>query len=99
MSLDDVSRLLMFLAACDWIFTAMIYIAARQMKEPALTERATVSVILSLVATIAAVLGAARLGFVMLPPGWAVACLALGLVLVSVPQFVWVIGLALGRFK
>ena len=99
MDLDALSHLLIVLAACDWVFTALIFIAARQMQEAALTERATTSVILSVIGSIAALLGAGRLGYLSLPTGASVILLSVALVLVSVPQFIWVIGLALGRFK
>lgn len=99
MTLDDASRLLIFLAACDWILTAVIYIAARNVSEPALTERATTSVILSTIATIAAVLAGARLGVVQLGNGVGLGLLVIAFILVSVPQFIWAIGLATGRFR
>lgn len=99
MSLDDTSRLLIALAACDWLATAVIYIAARRLQEPALTERATTSVILSIVGSIAAILGAVRLGYITLPNGTAVGLLAFALILVSAPQFIWLGGLILGKFR
>ena len=99
MSLDDTSRLLIVLAACDWVSTVVIYLAARREREAALTERAVVSAILSTIATMAAVLGGARLGYFALPNGSAVGMLALGLILVSAPQFIWVAGLVLGKFR
>lgn len=99
MSLEDVSRLLIVLAAADWMFTAVIYVTARRLREPALTERATTSAILSVIATIAAWLGAARLGIVALDNGTAVGLLAVALILVSAPQFIWTISLAAGRFR
>ena len=58
-------------------------------------ERAFVSVILSVIATMAAVLGAARLGVLSLPNGTGIVILLAALILVSAPQFVWVIGLSL----
>jgi len=98
-NLDDASRLLIALAAMDWVLTAMIYLAARRIAEPALTERAVASVILSIVASIAAFLGAARLGIVSLDNGTAVGLLVCALVLVSAPQVVWSLSLATGRFR
>ena len=99
MTLDDVSRLLIVLAAVDWALTAMIYIAARRISEPSLTERATTSVILSIIASIAAYLGAARLGVVAVDNGTATVLLVTALCLVSLPQFIWSISLAAGRFR
>ncbi len=99
MTLDNASRLLIALAAVDWILTGVIYINARRYVEPALTERAVTSVILSTIATIAAVLGAVRLGFLSLDNDVALGLLALSLILVSAPQVIWSISLAAGRFR
>lgn len=99
MTLDEISRLLIALAACDWLLTAVIYMAARRVREPALTERASTSVILSVIATLAALLGANRLGLVVLPTDAAIGLLAFALALVSAPQFIWVGILAMGKFR
>jgi len=99
MSVDDVSRLLIVLAGFDWVATAVIYIAAYHYREPALSERASTSVILSAVATIAALLGANRLGLLHIDSGLATVMLAGSLILVSAPQFIWTAGLALGKFR
>jgi len=98
-NLDDASRLLIALSAMDWVLTAMIYLAARRVAEPALTERATASIILSIVASIAAVLGASRLGVFHVDNGTAVGLLVIALVLVSLPQVIWSLSLATGRFR
>jgi len=98
-TLDNVSRLLIVLAACDWALTALLFIAARDLHEPALSERATTSVILSTVATIAALLGANRLGAIHVSGETSIALLTVALLLVSAPQFIWAIGLATGRFR
>ena len=99
MDLDALSHLLIVLAACDWVFTVLIYISARQLHEAALTERATTSVILSSAATGAAALAAVRLGFLDLSAEWRLGILIGILLLVSLPQFIWVLSLAMGRFK
>lgn len=100
MSFDDTSRLLIALAIADWVSTAVIFIfASRHEGNAALTERAITSVILSLIATMAAVLGMARLGILALDNDIAVVLLAGGLLLVSLPQLVWAISLATGRFR
>lgn len=100
MSFDDTSRLLIALAIADWVSTAVIFMfASRHEGNAALTERAITSVILSLIATMAAILGMARLGIVALDNGVAVTLLGVGLVLVSVPQVIWAISLVTGRFR
>ena len=99
MMLDLVAGLLIFLALADWAWTAVILRAADRVNEPALTERAIVSVVLSVIATGAALMGAQRLGFVELPSALAVTVLVGALVLVSAPQFIWGAGLVLGKFK
>lgn len=99
MSLTDTSRLLIALAACDWLLTAILFNAAHRLKEPALTERATASIILTIIATIGAVLGGSVLGLIRFPSGISTAMLSVGFVLVSVPQFIWAIGLVTGRFR
>ena len=99
MDLDALSSLLIALAVFDWASTAVIYLAARKLHEPALDERASVSVILSLAATGAACLGAARLGFLTIPPGVGIFVLSLILILLSIPQLVWIVGLFTGKFR
>jgi hypothetical protein len=82
------------------VSTAVIFMfATRHEGNAALTERAITSVILSLVATMAAILGMARLGIVAVDNDLAVILLAGALILVSVPQLVWAISLATGRFR
>ena len=99
MTIDDAARLLIVLACCDWVLTGVIYKAARSVDEPALTERATTSVILSFVATLAAILAAARLGVLELGSGVGLVLLIVAFVFVSAPQFIWAIGLVTGRFR
>jgi cytochrome c oxidase assembly factor CtaG len=98
-SLDDASRLLIVLAGCDWVFTAVIYIGSRRIPSGALTERAAVSVILSTIATIVAIMGAAYLLHVPIAGDVSTFLLVLVFILVSAPQFLWAAGLALGKFR
>ena len=99
MTLEDTSRLLIALACCDWILTAVMYVFARRLREPALSERFVVSIIGSVVGTVFAVLGANVLGAIYLDRSVGLWLLSAAAVLVSVPQFVWAIGLAAGKFK
>ena len=99
MSLDTLSVVLIALAIGDWCCTAIIYLIAHRLSEPALDERAVTSLILSVIATVGAILGATRLGFVALPSGGAVVLLSLALVLVSLPQFIWAVGALAGKFR
>lgn len=99
MGLDELSALLIAIAVADWGITGVMIIASRRYPEPALQERAATSVVLSLIASIAAVLGAGRLGLLPLPNGMAVVLLGAALLMVSAPQFVWFFGLLMGKFK
>ena len=99
MILDVIAGLLILLALADWAWTAVILRAANHVNEPALTERAIVSVILSVIATGSAIMGAQRLDWLELPTVLGVVILVGGLVLVSAPQFIWGVGLVLGKFK
>ena len=97
--LDVISWLLIVLAISDWIATVTLIRAARIVNEDALSERASTSVILSIGATGAAVLGGARLLHIEVPALPNLGLLVLGLVALSVPQLVWLVLLAAGRFR
>lgn len=99
MTLEDASRVLIVLAVCDWVFTAMIYLAARRYRNAALIERATASIILSTVATIVAMLSLAYLLHVPIGVDLVNVTLVGALILVSAPQFIWAFGLASGKFR
>jgi len=77
---------------------AMVRIALR-MKEPALEERATASVILTFVAVIVAMLSAIYLLDMSVPSLVGTGLLGLALLLVSLPQFVWAVAYWLGTFR
>lgn len=86
-----VAVVLILLAVIDWIATATLIRWARIVHEPALTERAGASVILTAVATTVAIVSADYLF-----DSWSLGALGSvlfisGLLCVSAPQIVWVI--------
>lgn len=97
--LDAISWMLIVMAIADWIATVTLLYAARLVREPALSERATTSVVLSLGASAVAVLGAAHLLRVEIPSAPNLGLLVLGLMALSIPQLIWVVMLAMGRFR
>jgi hypothetical protein len=97
--LDAISQLLIALCVLDWVVTGVLVSAALRLPEAALEERAATSVVLSVAATAAAGLGAFRLGLVTFSPEVRLFLIVAVLVLVSVPQFVWLALLFLGRFR
>lgn len=94
-----MSWLLIGLAGIDWISTAILVRAANERRGAVLAERASTSVMLTAGATGAAVLGGAYLAGISLPTGIAFLFLAGGLLILSIPQLVWVGAYFLGRFK
>jgi hypothetical protein len=94
-----VSWLLIGLAIVDWLATGVLVRAALHLREAALEERATTSVMLSIGATGAAVLAAAFLFGFHLPDGVSFLFIAGALVILSVPQLIWAIAYAAGRFR
>lgn len=98
-TLDAISIVLVLLALADWFWTAVLLLAAHYFPEPSLQERAATGVVLSFVATIAAILGLARLHVVTLDGGAVIILLVAGFLAVSLPQWIWGIGLLTGRFR
>mgnify|MGYP001575503927 FL=1 len=90
---------LVVLAVADIFVTRGLVRAARALNEPALTERALASVILTIVASAVAVLAAAFLLGVRIPVPWNSIILIGGFMLVSVPQIVWWVAYRRGRFR
>lgn len=90
---------LVILAVADWFATVKLVQAALRVKEAALEERATISVILTVAASGAAFLAAAFLARVSLPPGLGTLILVGILLLISVPQLLWYAAYRLGRFS
>ena len=97
--LDAISWVLILLAFSDWVATVTLLRAARVLNEDALSERASTSVILSIGASGAAVLGGAHLLRIEVPSLPNLGLLVLGLIALSVPQLVWLVLLAAGRFR
>ena len=90
---------LVLLAIADWGATFALVRGALAVKEAALEERATVSVILTFAATVAALLAVAFLAKIQLPPGLGTLALIGVLLLISVPQLVWYAAFRAGRFR
>lgn len=97
--LDYIAALLVLLAGVNVVSTVILVAAALRHHWAALRERATVAVILALIAVGAAFLGLNRLRILNLPPEVPVAILAIGLVLVSAPSLIWLWGYLSGRFE
>jgi hypothetical protein len=91
--------LLILLAILDTIVTVLLVRAAQQVNEPALEERATASIVLTLAAICTAVLAAAYLGDFDLNRTTGTILLFAGLILISVPQLVWFVAYVKGAFK
>jgi hypothetical protein len=98
-TLDDISRLLIALAVVDVVCTVVIVRGAYEHPNPALAERAVVSVILTMVATFAAILAAARLGAMVVPPDLATIMFVASFLFVSIPQAIWAVLFVTGRFR
>lgn len=96
---DILSWLLIILAGMDVAVTIVLLRAARRLHEPALEERATVSIVLTLGGLSAAALGAAHLVGLDLPTELSVTMFVIVLVIMSAPQMVWYALYRLGRFK
>lgn len=97
--LDVIAWLLIGLAVVDVGVTSVLVRAARRVREPALQERATISVVLTFGALCAAIMATARIFGIALMP-WVTFSLFIAiLVLVSLPQLVWYAMYRLGRFR
>ena len=90
---------LILLAIGDIAITLLLVRIAHRLKEPALEERATASVILTFVAVIVAMLSAAYLVDATLPSLVGTGLLGFALLLVSFPQFVWAAAYWRGTFR
>lgn len=97
--LQVASVALILFAAFDWIATIVLVRAAQRMDEPALTERAIASFILTAIATGFAVLALGYLIGTRLPQPVTAILLVGGLLAVSVPQLVWLLAYWGGRFR
>lgn len=94
-----VSWALIGLAVVDWGATVILVRAALRLREPALEERATTSVMLTVGATGAAVLAAGYLAGFKLPDGVSFVFIAGALLILSVPQLVWAVAFLRGAFR
>lgn len=92
-----IAWILIGLAIVNVGCTAMLVYLAMRHPWPALEERATVAVILALIAVGAAALGTEQLRLVELGDAWIV-ILAGGLILVSLPSIIWTVAYWRGRF-
>lgn len=95
---DVLAVVLIALVVIDWAATRILVIGARRLKYPALSERAGVSTILSVLASGLALLSALYLLGVKTPPivsGFVIIAVFLG---ISLPQVVWAIQYIRGRF-
>lgn len=90
---------LVVLAVFDWVATVTLWRAARVIHEIALTERAAASLILTIAATAIGVLSLAYLLGVRLASPFPTLLLIVGLVLLSVPQLVWLAAYVRGKFR
>lgn len=98
MSLDDLSRLLVVVAVVNVSLTSVLVAAALRHHWPALEERATVAVLLAVIAVGAAVLGLVRLKVLALTNEQSLVILGAGLLLVSAPSIIWAVAYWTGRF-
>ena len=89
MFFDYVAALLIVLAGLNVGSTVILVMAALRHRWAALEERATVAVILALIAIGAATLGLNRLRILNLPPEVGIGILTIGLILVSAPSLIW----------
>jgi len=90
---------LIALAIFDWLATAVLVRAARSIHEPALTERAIASFVLTVGASGAGILSWAYLASFDLPDLVGTLFLIGGLAILSLPQIVWLGAYLLGRFR
>ena len=99
MTFETLAWILIILAACDIIVTVFLVWATRGIDEPALTERATASVILTFAALLWAILGVTYLLDIRLTSPLPTALLFGGLLLISAPQVIWFVAYWRGVFK
>lgn len=99
MNWDLLAYMFIALAIGDVLITWRLLVAARRVKEPALAERASVSIILTCAAGTIAGLSIAHLTGRTMDGPLPNFMLTLGLFLISLPQYVWYIAYRLGRFQ
>ena len=99
MTIDMLAWLLILLAVVDLIVTVFLVSATRSVHEPALTERATASVILTSAALLWAILGVVYLLDITLVSPVGTMLLFGGLLLISLPQLIWFVAYWRGVFR
>lgn len=99
MSVDDWARIYAVLAVIDVAVTIQLVRASRRIHEPVLTERASVSVMLTLFASAIAMLSGAYLIDVVVPAPITGPIILGALAIISVPQIVWYAAYRTGRFR
>lgn len=95
---DLLAIVLIALVVLDWLATRILWLGARRLKYPALSERAGVSVQLSTLASGLAILSVLYLLGVKTPPIVSAAIIIAVFLGVSLPQVVWVIQYIRGVF-
>lgn len=100
MIVDALAVLLIVLIPFNWFVAIVLMYTSHQYPQIlSLKERSYAAVICAIVATIAGALAWARLGVLDISGSAALAMIALGLILVSVPQLYWLWLLVTGRWK
>lgn len=94
-----VAWILIALAVGDIVITLVAIWVARRVNEPAMTDRAATSLLETIVASSLAFLSAAFVAGIVLAPVL-VSILFIGaLLLVSLPNYVWIVSWLVGRFR
>lgn len=96
--LDAISWGLIALWVVDLLVTALMVVIARHVREPAFTDRAQTSILLTIGAAGPAILAAAQLSRAELPGGPTFILLVAPFVLMSLPQPIWLVSWLVGRF-
>lgn len=99
MTLVHWSWILVILAVIDWLATTTLIRAALREKEAALEERATAALILTFAASLVAFLALAYVFNVTVTDGLGTAALIGALMLLSVPQLLWLAAYERGQFQ
>ena len=92
--------LLILLVPFDWfVALLLLYVSKQYPSILSLRERAVAALICAIVATLAGILGWARLGVFDIPNGLALGFIAIGLILVSIPALYWSFLLVRGKWR
>jgi hypothetical protein len=99
MTFETLAWILIILAAADVCITVFLVWATRAVDEPAMTERAMASIILTFAAILWAILGVVFLLNINLASPLPTALLFGGLLLISAPQLIWFVAYWRGVFR